>query len=59
MSHKISPAIKSRTSCVHEVVVWAGGSSAGRVCVRVCAVRVQVRVCVCVVGMEGCVEQHS
>ena len=42
MLHKISPAIKSRTSCVHEVVVCAGGSPA--VCVCVC-------VCVCVAAV--------
>ena len=40
MLHKISPAIKSRTSCVLEVVVCAGDSPALCVCVCVC-------VCVC------------
>ena len=36
MLHKISPAIKSRTSCVLEVVVCAGDSPALSVCVCVC-----------------------
>lgn len=48
MLHKISPAIKSRTSRAHEVVVCAGGSSAPCVCVCVSVL------CLCVLYVYLC-----